>query len=40
VEIGVGGQIWVGLGRLAFGSHFRFAWGELVKIYLYGMAEF
>jgi hypothetical protein len=40
VEIDVGGQVWVELGWLAFGSHFRFAWGGIVEIYLYGLAEF
>jgi hypothetical protein len=40
VEIGVGGQVWVGLGRVVFGSHFRLAWGGFMKIYLYEMAEF
>jgi hypothetical protein len=40
VAFGVGGQVWVGLGRLAVGSHFRLAWGGLMKIYLYGLAEF
>ena len=40
MEIGVGGQVWVSLGRLALESHFRLAWGGLVEIYLYGVAEF
>jgi hypothetical protein len=40
VEIGVGGQVWVGLGRMAIMSHFRLAWGGLMEIYLCGMAEF
>jgi hypothetical protein len=40
VEIGVGGQVWVGLGGMALGSHFWLSRSGLVEIYLYGVVEF
>jgi hypothetical protein len=40
VKVSLGSQVWVGLGRLAHRSYFRFSRSGSLEIYLYGVADF